>query len=49
MIQRDSALDADGLLVRPISGQIYLIEEEDSAAPPRHGTQFRFPALISRH
>jgi hypothetical protein len=32
---QDTKLEADGVLVRPIGGQIYLVEEgaEDDAAP----------------
>ena len=30
---RDTRLETDGVLVRPLGGQIYLVEEGDSAAP----------------
>jgi hypothetical protein len=29
----DSRLEADGVLVRPLGGQIYLVEEGDEKAP----------------
>jgi len=49
MVHRDSRLEADGPLVRPIKGQIYLIEEEDLAALSRDETRSRFSGLVSRH
>jgi len=48
MVHRDSRLEADGV-VRPIKGQIYLIEEEDLAALSRDETRSRFSGLVSRH
>jgi hypothetical protein len=44
----EAGLEADGVLVRPISGQIYLIEEDEPAA----GSDERQPpmsGLVSRH
>lgn len=42
-------LEADGVLVRPISGQIYLIEEEDLEALSDDETRSPLSGLISRH
>jgi hypothetical protein len=51
---RDTSFEADGVLVQPISGQIYLVEEkdaepvapwEDEPAPPRSSLS----GLINRH
>jgi hypothetical protein len=47
--ERATRLETDGVLVRPISGQIYLIEEEDSGTLSHDETQSRFSGLISRH
>jgi hypothetical protein len=44
-----NALDADGVLARPISGQIYLIEEEDLETLSKDGGLSRPSGLISRH
>ena len=45
---RDAVLEADGVLVRPISGQIYLIEEDDPDAGPDE-RQPPMSGLVSRH
>jgi len=45
---RDRGPETDGVLVRPISGQIYLIEEDDLATLPE-GIRSRFSGLVSRH
>jgi hypothetical protein len=42
-------LEADGVLARPISGQIYLIEEGELEACPADGTRSPLSGLISRH
>lgn len=51
---RDTRFEAEGVLVQPISGQIYLVEEkdedpiapwEDEPAPPRSPLS----GLINRH
>jgi hypothetical protein len=42
-------LETDGVLVRPIGGQIYLIEETDLADLPAEAMQPRLSGLISRH
>jgi hypothetical protein len=41
--------ETDGVLVRPIGGQIYLIEETDLADLPAEARQSRLSGLISRH
>jgi hypothetical protein len=51
---RDFGLEADGILVRPVGGQIYLVEEgdeaaapwDDDAAPPDRSS---LSGLINRH
>jgi hypothetical protein len=48
-IDRDARLETDGVLVRPLSGQIYLIEEADLAGSPDSIMQPRLSGLISRH
>ena len=45
----DCAPETDGVLVRPISGQIYLVEETDLADLPAEARQPRLSGLISRH
>jgi hypothetical protein len=40
---------ADGVLVRPIRGQIYMIEEEDLETLSRHGKLAAPSGLVSRH
>lgn len=45
---RDPRLETDGVLDRPIRGQIYVIEDEDLAALPE-GIRSRLSGLISRH
>ena len=43
-------LEAEGVLVRPISGQIYLIEEEDLETLTKDGRRQPRPSgLVSRH
>ncbi|HTU11890.1 MAG TPA: hypothetical protein VMG08_13450 [Allosphingosinicella sp.] len=51
---QDSKLEADGVLVRPIGGQIYLVEEgaEGSEAPwdePSAPDRSPLSGLINRH
>jgi hypothetical protein len=49
---RDSTLETDGVLVRPIGGQIYLVEEKDlDALPDDAASLARSPlsGLVSRH
>lgn len=49
---RDFGLDADSVLVRPVGGQIYLIEESEERAPWGDETPpARSPlsGLINRH
>jgi hypothetical protein len=50
---QDNRLEADGVLVQPISGQIYLIEEKQGEAPWDDETPApkRSPlsGLINRH
>ena len=49
---RDSQLEADGVLVRPLGGQIYLVEEGDETAPwDEKPAADRSPlsGLINRH
>jgi len=41
--------EADGLLVRPIRGQIYLIEEDDPEMRPYDGARSPRSGLVSRH
>ena len=45
----DCIPETDGVLVRPIGGQVYLIEETDLADPPADARQTRLSGLISRH
>ena len=49
---RETTLETDGVLVRPIGGQIYLVEEGDGTAPRDEApARNRSPlsGLISRH
>jgi hypothetical protein len=49
---RDSRLETDGVLVRPLGGQIYLVEEGDEKAPwDEEPAPDRSPlsGLINRH
>jgi hypothetical protein len=46
---RDPGLETDGVLVRPISGQIYLIEEGDLEGLLDGETQSPLSGLVSRH
>jgi len=48
---RESRLEADGVLVRPIGGQIYLVEEKDKAPWDEEPAPKRSPlsGLINRH
>jgi hypothetical protein len=43
------SLDADGVLARSISGQIYLIEEEDLETLSQDGKLSQPSGLVSRH
>ena len=47
----DRKLDAESVLVRPIGGQVYLIEEGDDVAPWDDESADRSPlsGLINRH
>ena len=45
----DCIPETDGVLVRPIGGQVYLIEETDLADLPSEARQPRLSGLISRH
>lgn len=45
----DCTTETDGVLVRPIGGQIYLIEETDLADLQAETRQPRLSGLISRH
>jgi hypothetical protein len=47
--ERDTRLETDGVLVRPISGQIYLIEEQELETLSHDETRSRFSGLVSRH
>jgi hypothetical protein len=42
-------IEADGVLVRPIRGQIYLIEEADLETLSRDGKLSQPSGLVSRH
>ena len=52
---RDTSFEADGVLVQPISGQIYLVEEKDGepVAPwedePAPAPRSPLSGLINRH
>ena len=50
---QDSKLEADGVLVRPISGQIYLVEEKAGETPwedePPPSGRSPLSGLINRH
>ena len=48
---RESRLEADGVLVRPIGGQIYLVEEGERAPWDEEPAPDRSPlsGLINRH
>lgn len=48
-VDGDARPEADGVLVRPISGQIYLIEEADLEALSKGGMQSPLSGLVSRH
>ena len=45
----ESRLEAEGALVRPISGQIYLIEEEDLESLADSQARPSLSGLVSRH
>jgi hypothetical protein len=45
----DCTPETDGVLVRPIGGQIYLIEETDLEALSSRRKPSRMSGLISRH
>ena len=47
--ERGIGLETDGVLVRPISGQIYLIEEGDPDIFPDDGAASPLSGLVSRH
>ena len=47
--ERDAPFEADGQLVRPIRGQIYLIDEEDLDTRPHNGLRSPPSGLVSRH
>ena len=49
---QDSRLEADGVLVRPIGGQIYLVEEGEDEAPWAEETapdRSPLSGLVNRH
>ena len=46
---RDARAETDGALARPISGQIYLIDEADLASLSECSPRARLSGLISRH
>jgi len=47
----DSRLEADGVLIRPIAGQIYLVEEGERAPwdEPEEPDRSPLSGLINRH
>ena len=47
--RRETKVETDGVLDRPIHGQIYLIEEEDLKALSESATQASLSGLVSRH
>lgn len=47
--RRETSVETDGVLVRPIHGQIYLIEEEDLDGLSDGATQSSLSGLVSRH
>jgi hypothetical protein len=49
---QDTQVDAESVLVRPLGGQIYLVEEGDDAAPwdePPAPDRSPLSGLINRH
>ena len=49
---QDTQVDAESVLVRPVGGQIYLVEEGDAAAPwdePPAPDRSPLSGLINRH
>ena len=49
---REARLETDGVLVRPLGGQIYLVEEGDEKAPwdeEPAPDRSRLSGLINRH